>query len=584
MAKANFRVDPRLASLLGENYRSTEHAIRELVDNSWDADAENVWITLPAPMTDQPIIIADDGCGMSDLELQREYLVIAHDRRSRKGERTAVKGRLIRGRKGIGKFAGLVAAELMQIETMAQGQRTVLEIKKSMLLASKVDLESIDLPLEITECDPAAHGTVITLSQLNTRLSLPTHEALKEMLALEFGRYEGFTITVNSEQLTHEDIQGQSITRTEDLPVAGKVSIRFTIMDSTRGAKHAGIVTRVGGKIVGKPSLFGLEDDEEIPRKLLNRVVGEIEADGLEGDVTADWGALFENSTAYQEVRTWAREKLRSEVTKVFANEVNLAKARRQKRINELLARLPEHRREFASRALDRVIRKFYAESEERIDYLVTLVVEALEHDEYWAVCQKIHDARRVDVMTLAEALQEFGLVDLAYMGQQARRRLQFLDEVDALASDDSTLESTMHRALETNLWVFGPEYTLMASNKTLAKTIEQYTTQKFSGPNAQKRPDLFLAQNVLGRYLLIEFKRPSHAVDRDDENQAEKYRDDLTPRFDVMDILVIGGKKSSAPLAQYQRPDIKLLTYEAVFSSARTQLDWLLKQLMTPA
>jgi hypothetical protein len=38
---ANFRVDPRLTSLLGESYRSTEQALRELVDNAWDADADN---------------------------------------------------------------------------------------------------------------------------------------------------------------------------------------------------------------------------------------------------------------------------------------------------------------------------------------------------------------------------------------------------------------------------------------------------------------------------------------------------------------------------------------------------------------
>ena len=34
---ANFKVDPRLASLLGENYRSTELAIKELIDNAYHA-------------------------------------------------------------------------------------------------------------------------------------------------------------------------------------------------------------------------------------------------------------------------------------------------------------------------------------------------------------------------------------------------------------------------------------------------------------------------------------------------------------------------------------------------------------------
>ncbi len=70
-------------------------------------------------------------------------------------------------------------------------------------------------------------------------------------------------------------------------------------------------------------------------------------------------------------------------------------------------------------------------------------------------------------------------------MGEQARRRLDFLDELDKLAGNDSTLEATMHQALETNLWIFGPEYSVMASNKTLAKTIEEYTGEKFGGSNA---------------------------------------------------------------------------------------------------
>jgi len=42
---AHFKIDPRLAALLGETYRSTEQALKELVDNAWDAD--NVWINLP---------------------------------------------------------------------------------------------------------------------------------------------------------------------------------------------------------------------------------------------------------------------------------------------------------------------------------------------------------------------------------------------------------------------------------------------------------------------------------------------------------------------------------------------------------
>ena len=117
---AQFRVDPRLASLLGESYRSTEQALKELIDNAWDADSEHVWITLPDPMTAEPIIVRDDGTGMTEREVRSEYLNIANDRRTRKGERTPGKKRAVKGRKGIGKFAGLVAADVMDVETRAR--------------------------------------------------------------------------------------------------------------------------------------------------------------------------------------------------------------------------------------------------------------------------------------------------------------------------------------------------------------------------------------------------------------------------------------------------------------------------------
>ncbi len=53
---ARFKVDPRLASLLGEGYRSSEEALKELVDNAWDADAEVVRVQLPHHVTPGSIV------------------------------------------------------------------------------------------------------------------------------------------------------------------------------------------------------------------------------------------------------------------------------------------------------------------------------------------------------------------------------------------------------------------------------------------------------------------------------------------------------------------------------------------------
>lgn len=44
---AYFKVDTKLAELLGESYRSVEYAIKELIDNAYDADSENVMVFFP---------------------------------------------------------------------------------------------------------------------------------------------------------------------------------------------------------------------------------------------------------------------------------------------------------------------------------------------------------------------------------------------------------------------------------------------------------------------------------------------------------------------------------------------------------
>ena len=115
---AHFSVDPRVATILGENYTSSERALRELIDNAWDAEARSVRITLPAPMTTDPIIVQDDGNGMKEQELRQEYLNIASPRSSRKGDRTFNLNRVVKGRRGVGKFSGLILADEMEVEAL----------------------------------------------------------------------------------------------------------------------------------------------------------------------------------------------------------------------------------------------------------------------------------------------------------------------------------------------------------------------------------------------------------------------------------------------------------------------------------
>ncbi len=375
--KAHFKVDTKLAALLGENYRSTEYALKELVDNAWDADAENVWIYLPDPLTKDPILVIDDGLGMTEKELKTGYLKIASDRRTRKGLRTARFNRKVKGRKGIGKFAGLVSATVMEISTKARGSKTTLSISKAELLSSTEDLEKIDLPLTIEKVAENEHGTAIKLSDLSQNLSFPDANKLKQILFLEYGRQANFNIFVNEEPLDVEDLPGETITETSDLKDVGEVHIKFTITDKL-SPKQSGIAVRVNSKIVGRPQFFGVDQEEDISPRILARVYGEVEADGLEDDVTADWGAIIENSKAWQKLESYVRFKLLKSLKARQKEEYSLAQSKWKLEINREVSKLPPHKRPVAAKAIDKVLRRFYDQKEENIRAVIGVVFELL--------------------------------------------------------------------------------------------------------------------------------------------------------------------------------------------------------------
>lgn len=581
MKKIAFQVDTRLAKLLSENYRSTERALKELVDNAWDADAESVKISLPEPLSGDPVIVHDSGTGMTEEELLREYLFIASDRRKRRGELTAEKKRKVKGKKGIGKFAGLMIAKEMKLETWSRGKMCGFSIRTSDF-ESATDIEDLPIDLTVENCSSELKGTKITLSELIQGLSFPNPDKFRQLLLQEYGREEGFSVEVNQKALGIDDIQGNYTKHEAELPSVGSMSLQFTVSNQKGKLKQPGISIRVGGKTVGSPDFFGLDNEEDFPPKLLEKIYGEVEVDGLFDHVTADWGALVENSELYQEVSEYIRPIIKEKVKEEYGREMNLAQARLKKRINERLSQLPEYKRQYADKAIKSILGRYYGEPETKVEPIVGVLLDALERTDYRAVLDYIHEAEHSDIAKLAEALSEFGLAEIAIVGEQAKSRLEFLDRLEELCKNTDTEESIVHSALEKSLWVFGVKYSVFSSNKTLKRQVEEYLGKKFTGKRSSKRPDLLLSVNYANEYLLIEFKRPSHSLKYKDYQQATAYRNDFVPYTDAeMKIILVGGKRGKDLPPHYNKePNSEVLIFDEIISSARNQLNWLLTEL----
>lgn len=578
MIKGSFKIDTRLANLLSENYRSPEKALKELIDNAWDAEALKVNITLPEPLSGDPIVVEDNGSGMTLNELQSEYLNIARNRRQRSGEYTPNLRRRVKGRKGIGKFAGLMFASSMRLDTWTRGKQSSFSLDKH-LLESYEGLP--EMPLEITESDLelSLHGTRIRLTELNQMQRFPSEKALKQLLLAEYGREDSFSIVINGKVLDVDDLQGQYHEVTKPLSF-GKAKLRCTISDQKRKLRKPGITIRIDGKVVGDPSFFGLDQAEDIPLKLLERCYGEVELSGCSDDVTADWGAIIEGSSTERELIDFIQPLLREQLKSVYGQEMHLAQARLRKAAKERISKLPENRREFADQAIKKILDRFYEEPEYKLEPIVNVLLDALERNDYRVVLEHINDAKHSEVGRFAEALEEFGFVELALVAEQATNRLRFLDYLEEICSKNETLEKHVHKAIEKNLWLFGVAYSLFSSNITLKKQVESYLDRQYVGGRADKRPDLFLSENLNGERLLIEFKRPSHSLKFVDYQQATAYRNDFHNNgIDrQINVVLIGGSLGQdLPIQERREPNVQIMTFNDLISSARRQYQWLI-------
>ena len=210
-----FEISLSVLDHLGRNlYRSFVTVLGEAISNSWDANANNVWIYIDKEKNN--FFIKDDGDGMTADDFQSKFLKIGYSKR-KKGENTSSKGRPYIGRKGIGKLALLSCSKrITVISKIKDGEYVGGLIDNSGLdEAITQDLTPQDYPLEPLDLDVFGEytkhhvkGTIIHFENLKEGLK-NSLTFLRKTVALYF-RFSlldpSFNIYINDEKVTLNDL------------------------------------------------------------------------------------------------------------------------------------------------------------------------------------------------------------------------------------------------------------------------------------------------------------------------------------------------------------------------------------------
>lgn len=216
MKEYNFNISLSILNHLGRNlYRSFITVLGEAVSNSWDADAQNVYITIDRE--EKELIVRDDGLGMNEDDFQNKFLKIGYSKRKDNVSHTK-SGRPFIGRKGIGKLALLSCAQTITVLTKKEDSDIVGGVIDNSGLddAIKDDKNSTDYKLGILEEQTirkysailGSRGTLIIFNGIKDGIRNRI-DYIRKLVALYFRfslKDSSFNIFINDEIITLDEL------------------------------------------------------------------------------------------------------------------------------------------------------------------------------------------------------------------------------------------------------------------------------------------------------------------------------------------------------------------------------------------
>ena len=199
---------------LGINlYSNVPAVLSEIVANSWDADAQTVWVTI----NDTEIIIEDNGCGMTEADINDHFLKVGYQKRE-KEQKSPVLNRPYMGRKGIGKLSMFSIAKEVDVisRKTIDGNTEISALRMNVdkitdVIKNENHNKERDYHPDVLSVDASsiAHdGTKIILRNLKKNISTLTPEYVRKRISRRFGiigtEYR-FNVFVNKEEVSIQD-------------------------------------------------------------------------------------------------------------------------------------------------------------------------------------------------------------------------------------------------------------------------------------------------------------------------------------------------------------------------------------------
>jgi hypothetical protein len=578
-------------------YKRRDIAIAELVANSWDASATRVDIYIPqeneyCPETSE-IVILDNGIGMTDDEVENEYLVVGRNRRF--ADRTKKPKRPVMGKKGIGKLAGFGLASEMSVITWKGDVSTQLTLDVKMLQTEAGSTKLLEIPgvVQPRPVDaPSANGTKIVLRNLKHK-SPPDIAALHEALSRRFSRrvHGEMDIHINDEPINEPGLDIDERFPSEGFDEAtlsngAKVRYYYAFTKSNiRSKELQGFTIYVLGKTAQAPPFFFQVETTASGLHWARYMTGEIEADFLdEGSdnetdiISTDRQEIDWADEGSQELKKWGEALTRKALREwaVLKGDRMEAHIMQFPEINERIQAMDSSSQKHVSRFLKQLGQA--EPNSERALELADSLVRVFEYRHFHDVIDQLENVSNdpEQLSTLLGYLSTWKVLESRAILEIIKGRLEVIEKFHNMIVNDvpetasSQSLDNLHDLLAGYPWILNPEWQVLAEEKQISTQLKEWNVKDIESGDEKLRYD-FLALNDASHLVIIEIKRAGHSVELDELQRLEKYKERLSKASgkELYMVMICGGSLNISPSYQKvwdDRRDGEIRLWSAIY------------------
>lgn len=565
--KLELKFDPNTIEHLGISlYSKLPSVLSELISNSWDADADSVKIRFHDSRENKEITYFDDGIGMTFSELNDKFLLIGRNRRKVAEERTTDKGRLVIGKKGLGKLSVFGICNIIEVKSTKEG---VLNHFK-MCLDDIKSSGGVYNPEIITYNSPTDEkdGTTLYLKSIRRKsgfnldeiaTSLSKKFMIFDTLKLSMSLNSGEEIRVTNElkfRLFEEQFRWtfpndlDSTYKYRDL-VKGFI---ITTLTPIRDTEMTGIYLVSRGKIVNSANFYGLRDNDQFH----SYVTGYLEVDFID-EFEEDVISTDRHSLNWENDQTKELQLYLQSVIRKIGNEWKKKRAEVKKEdikketaldIAEWQNNLPSYERDLSIRIIDPILSNPRIETDKSSE-IIKNVIDKFENKTFKDYADSIAEISTDDQLPKFLALiNDWKAIEAKQFRDLSVSRVEVIKQFEEYLDNDTKEVPTLHNFLKKFSWLLDPRILEFRDEVTYSKLLlEEFPETGLDVPN--KRID-FLCSNALGEILyVIEIKRSKYKIDEKAIEQAYKYGVFLKKRyaqhvgFSKVVCYVVGGSKA---------------------------------------